>query len=175
MFRLLCVAVALAGVAVAAPADDAVRGSTLLQPFKEELKQALLDGLQQGPEAAIDVCKFQAPAIAKKYSVDGVAVGRSSHRLRNPENVPPDWVSPVIAAYLDADSTQQPTIVNLPGGRTGYVEAIRTQAVCLTCHGENVVPEIVTRLQEEYPHDKATGFALGEIRGVFWAEFPESN
>ena len=31
-------------------------------------------------------------------------------------------------------------------------------------------PEVRGLLKQEYPADQATGFALGQFRGVFWAE-----
>ena len=47
-------------------------------------------------------------------------------------------------------------------------------ALCLTCHGESLQPEIATRINESYPEDEAAGFKTGDLRGVFWVEFPES-
>jgi hypothetical protein len=43
--------------------------------------------------------------------------------------------------------------------------------MCLICHGENLAPDIATRISEAYPSDKATGFSEGDVRGVFWVEF----
>ena len=158
-------------------ADDAVsaRGAELLGPFKTELKRALLSGLEQGPEQAIAVCKDLAPQIAGELSVNGVVVGRTSHRLRNPANVAPDWVTPILATYLDVEAHAQPVSVTLPGDRTGYVEPIVMQPLCLTCHGEALADEIDSRIRREYPEDAATGFAVGELRGVFWVEFPADD
>ena len=55
----------------------------------------------------------------------------------------------------------------------GYVEPIVMQPMCLTCHGESLAPEIAARISEVYPDDQATGFKVGDFRGVFWVEFPE--
>ena len=63
------------------------RGAQLLAPLKGDLKQALMAGMQGGPLNAISVCKDQAPAIAASHSVEGVKIGRTSHRLRNPANL----------------------------------------------------------------------------------------
>ena len=159
-----------------ADADPAAaRGAEILAPFKLQLKQALLAGLQQGPASAITVCSEQAPAIAAGISVDGIAVGRSSHRLRNPENAAPDWVSPVIDAWLESGADRAPVVVPLGGGRSGYVEAIETQPLCLACHGASLAPEVAERIAADYPDDRATGFEVGDLRGVFWAEFPEDT
>lgn len=174
MLRLVVVALAVVAVGGArAEADDgaAERGAAYLAPFKKELQQALRAGLADGPDNAIAACKEQAPAIASRLSVDGVVVGRTSHRLRNPDNVAPDWVSPVLASYLEADANPGPAVIPLTGERTGYVEPIVTQPPCLICHGEVIADELATRIQEAYPHDAATGFEVGDLRGVFWVEF----
>jgi hypothetical protein len=161
-------------LAVPAFADDAAeaRGAEILAPFKMQLKQALLSGLAQGPSEAIGACKLQAPQIAAALSVDGIVMGRSSHRLRNPANTAPDWVSPLMQAYVDDAADRAPRTVALAGDRVGYVEPILTQAVCLTCHGDVQDPALAERIADEYPDDQATGFELDEFRGVFWASFP---
>ena len=74
-------------------------GAVLLAPLKTELKQALMVGMQKGPLNAISVCKARAPEIADALSIDGIRVGRTSHRLRNPDNQAPEWVNSVLQAY----------------------------------------------------------------------------
>jgi len=154
--------------------DDAAasRGAELLNPLKSNLKQALLAGLEKGPENAITVCKEQAPAIANALSTDGVKVGRTSHLLRNQENTSPDWVTAVLEGYLTEGSDRAPTVVALADKRVGYVEPIMIKPLCLTCHGETLAPDLAARIKEDYPHDEATGFEVGDLRGVYWAEFP---
>ena len=56
------------------------------------------------------------------------------------------------------------------GSSVGYVEPIKTGALCVTCHGEHVAPPVQKVLAELYPDDRATGFKVGSFRGVFWAE-----
>ena len=169
---LVLLACAAGTVPACADVSDKERGAALLKPFKQELQQALSSGLEQGPENAISVCKDQAPAIAARLSTDGIVVGRSSHKLRNPGNTAPAWVTPVLSTYLEAESDFAPVTVKLPDKRVGYVEAIVLQPLCLACHGEELAPGIAARVAAEYPEDAATGFRVGELRGVFWAEFP---
>ena len=162
----LFAAAALAGN----PDDD--RGAELLLPYKQQLKQALLAGLAEGPDKAVAVCKVEAPRIASELSVDGVVLGRSSHRLRNPDNKAPDWVTPILDAYVAAEADRKPRSVSLPEGRAGYIEPILMQPLCLTCHGDVQDPALLERIEADYPQDRATGFAAGELRGVFWVEYP---
>ena len=180
---LLMIAGALLGACSEAPApavdavdtaelaDPAVRGAELLAPFKSDLKAALLAGMQEGPAVAIEVCSEKAPGIAASLSVDGVAMGRSSHKLRNPDNAPPDWLAPLLETYVSTAGELAPQTVALADGRTGYAEPITMQPLCLTCHGTELDPAIAAQIAASYPADEATGFAAGDFRGVFWVEF----
>ena len=96
-------------------------------------------------------------------------MGRSSHKLRNPANVAPDWVANAIDSYLAGET--RPIAVELDDGRHGYIEPITMQPLCLTCHGQELQPEVEAKLAQLYPDDQATGFAAGDFRGVFWVEF----
>ena len=156
---------------VEAPLENTATGAELLAPFKTELKTALVQGMESGPVQAISICRDEAPRIAAKLSVDGVQMGRSSHRLRNAANAPQGWLAPIVAAYADGSHELAPRRVDIGGGRTGYVEPITVQPLCLTCHGTELQPELAARIAELYPDDAATGFAAGDFRGVFWVEY----
>ena len=147
-------------------------GAELLQPFKKELQAALQAGMAQGPLEAINVCAVQAPDIAASLSIDGVRMGRTSHKLRNPGNVAPDWATDVMHSYLADASARKPVTTELGNGRIGHVEPILLQPMCITCHGEAIAPEIEELLSEAYPEDRATGFRTGDLRGIFWVEYP---
>ncbi len=173
-----CVAALLfaAGVGCAQePAPEPAGGAEVLAPFKRDLQQALREGLAKGPVEAIAACQLRAPEIARALSKDGLRVGRTSHRLRNPANTGPDWVRPLLDAYAADASDRAPRTVDLPDGRSGYVEPILVQPLCLTCHGESLAPEIATRIDDLYPTDRAVGYGIGDLRGVFWAELPPAE
>ena len=148
------------------------RGAELLAPLKKNLKLALMAGMQKGPLNAISVCKDQAPAIADSLSVEGIQIGRTSHRLRNPANSAPEWVDPVLRAYLEEESDRAPRVVSIANGREGYVEPITIKPLCLACHGETLAPDVAAQIETMYPEDEATGFKVDELRGVYWVEYP---
>ncbi len=154
-----------------APADPPSKGAELLKPFKMELQQALKSGMSEGPEIAIEVCRVKAPEIAAALSAEGVRMGRASHKLRNPGNAGPDWIAPVLASYVES-GPREPVQVALENGYIGYAEPIAIQPLCLVCHGEALAPGIAATIAELYPDDQATGFVDGDLRGVFWVEYP---
>ncbi len=161
--------------AVSTKEADVTRGAELLVPFKQALKQALADGMQKGPVDAISVCKVEAPAIAAANSADGVRMGRTSHRLRNPANVAPDWVEPILRRYLEEPGNAGPVAVPLSSHRAGYVEPIALQPLCVACHGKVLASEVAAQIEQDYPYDQATGFEVGELRGIFWVEYPAGD
>ncbi|BFM09505.1 c-type heme family protein [Halioxenophilus aromaticivorans] len=148
----------------------ATQGAALLLPFKQQLKAALKNGMAAGPEQALQVCKLQAPGIAKGLSFGEVTVGRSSHKLRNPQNRPSAWLAPVVESFV-ANPDQGPVSLSLPYELAAYVEPITVQPMCLSCHGSDLAPSLGQRIDALYPEDNALGFAPGDFRGVFWVTF----
>jgi hypothetical protein len=147
------------------------RARAVLAPFKAELLGALTAALAEGgPEAAIDVCRVRAPAIAAAASTEGVALGRTGVRLRNRANAPQEWVKPLLAEYRTAPADTTSRAVRLGDGSVGYVEPIHVKPLCLTCHGDDVAPALLARIREAYPDDEAVGFRENDLRGLFWVE-----
>ena len=145
------------------------------QSLQRELKSGLADG---GPVHAITVCKDRAPQIASKLSrKNGAKVGRTSLRYRNPANAPEPWQAEVLrdfeeqADMLDADVPLEYFEAGQDGSAR-YLRAIPTSGVCLACHGAAVSKELQERLEADYPHDRAVGYAPGDIRGAFSVTWP---
>lgn len=142
---------------------------------KDALFEALMGRLQQamsehGVGGAVRVCQEEAPHLAEKISRErGLAIGRTSFKLRNPNNRPPDWAATLVTAR-----TAQPTVLAHSDGRLATLLPIQVKAQCLMCHGkeDNIPDEVKAALKERYPNDAATGFAEGDLRGWFWVEVP---
>lgn len=121
-----------------------------------------------GPVAAIEVCANEAPAIAEAVEEEfDVRVGRTAHRLRNPDNTTPEWA----AALAEANVAEPGHWLREDGTLVGWAP-IRVQAPCLSCHGQadQLAPGVAEMLATRYPDDAATGYAEGDLRGWFWVE-----
>lgn len=152
------------------------RAKNALQPLKEQLVDALTGALQEGgPENAIVVCRDKAPQIAAELSVEGVRMGRTSHRLRNPDNAPQPWVEPLLAAYLEDPENPEPRAVRLDDSTIGYVEPIYAASFCLSCHGPSIEAGLKKEILSLYPEDQATGFRMNDVRGLFWVTLPSGG
>jgi mono/diheme cytochrome c family protein len=156
-----------AGVEVA----DAAIGA-----LQRRLSARLLEELQKGgPAQAIAVCRDEAQALtAETARAQGIRIGRTSHRLRNPGNAAPPWAEHLVAAGAGSKAASVEAAVVDLGDRVGVVRPIATAAMCLQCHGpeERLSPEVRDFLGTAYPDDRAVGFAEGDLRGFLWAEAP---
>lgn len=145
--------------------------------FMQTLKQELQAGMQEGgPINAVNVCNLTAPAIANTYSIRyGWDVGRTSLRMRNPDNAPDAWERAVLESFEerklageDPAKMEHYEVVRQDGiSELRYMKAIPTVKLCLACHGEQVDSNLKTRLEKLYPYDQALGYREGDIRGAF--------
>jgi len=177
---------ALCGLAMSAPAeatDDELtalkaEAAAIVQAFAGELQGELLTAMKDGgPINAIGICNDKAPTIAKAHEdASGWTVARSSHKLRSGSNAPDDYTAAVIADFVAREKAGAPAkglvqaeIVEADGARVfRFVKAIPTGQPCLNCHGgDDVAPEVVAKLAELYPEDRARGFSVDQMRGVF--------
>lgn len=172
---VLCAAALVAACEEAPPKPvspaEMAEAAQALAPFKQGLMETLKTALTEGgPENAIDACKLKAPDIAQAAGGQELEVGRTSHRLRNPANAPEPWMEPLLQEYVNNPQDETARAVRLEDGRIGYVEPIHVRGLCLTCHGEVVATEVMVRVHELYPQDRATGFREGDFRGMFWVK-----
>ena len=149
--------------------------SDLILRLGAVLKKEMAAG---GPENAIVVCRDIAPGLAGELSrKTGARVSRVSLKTRNPLLGQPDaWEQGVLAEFdqqaahgAKPETLERSEFVTEPQGRFfRYMKAIPVQPLCLSCHGttDSIPDTVKTRLATDYPHDRATGYVLGQIRGA---------
>lgn len=164
---------------VALPSAEA-EARAIVARFQHELGGRLAAAMSAGgPVRAIEVCRTDAPTIAAALSREtGWQVKRVGTRVRSPMTGLPDaWeqerladFTAQLAAGTPAGSLSRYAEVAEPAGRMQrYVQAIPVASQCLVCHGgrELQSPELRRALGTAYPHDAATGYREGELRGAF--------
>ena len=160
----------------------AAASKAAIAAFAGELKAELQSAMKAGgPVKAIAVCNERAPGIAARHSAArDLTLGRTSLKIRNPENAPDAWERAVLEDFerrRDAGEDSA-TLVRYEvverGGRREFrlMKAIPTAEVCLACHGATIAPEVAARLDALYPGDRARGFAVGDLRGAFTVRQP---
>jgi hypothetical protein len=152
-------------VSVAEAAADDLRTT-----LSARLAAAIAD---KGPEGGIDVCASEAKAltaeVAKRHQVE---IGRTSTRLRNPDNAPRPWLIRHLEQTSGKKAAEVSPVVFDLGSRLGVAQPLATLPLCTNCHGaaDNLSAPIKAVLEQRYPEDRATGFAVGDLRGVLWVE-----
>jgi hypothetical protein len=168
--------------AASAQAATLARAEQAAKSLASRLRERLTDAVNHGgPTAAIQVCADEAQTIAAEVRREtGVALGRSSLRLRNPADAAPPWVEAWLAQQGErkAEGVQGiRTVTGTPSGSVARVLIpIAIEPGCLGCHGDrdSLAEGVRTVLEARYPLDRATGYAIGDLRGALWAEAPLS-
>lgn len=162
----------------AAPVPDPAlaRAAAAGQEFGATLKGRLQEAMAAGgPPQAIAVCSEAAPAVAAEMGTKhGVKIGRSSLRLRNPANAGPEWVQAWLRSAGERPAEGLTPVKEVVDGTARVLVPIAVEPVCVNCHGpaEGLAPEVKSTLAERYPQDRATGYAVGDLRGALWVEAP---
>ena len=162
-------------ITLAATADapgDVEQARAAAAALGSELQTRLLAALKEGPESAVSVCADEAQAIAARVSLDtGFGVGRTALKTRNPANAPQPWQRPVLADWSErvaaGESLNGVEFYDTTADGFRYMRPIVTQGLCVTCHGGALAPALADAIAERYPHDQATGFEPGSLRGAF--------
>ncbi|NHN35744.1 DUF3365 domain-containing protein [Pseudomaricurvus alcaniphilus] len=178
--RVLALSLAVSGLAVGLTAmaaseidADQQTALALVQKFAGQLKPRLKAAISaDGPAHAVAVCATEAPQIAESLSAEsGWVIRRVSSRNRNPAAVPDEWETAMLkqfedklAAGADPSSLSQGEVT--PDGYR-FAKAQVVEPLCLMCHGQTIAADVSAALASYYPNDMATGYELGQIRGIF--------
>jgi hypothetical protein len=145
----------------------------LLQVLQTEIARG-------GPASAVEVCRDQAPQMAKAASEQtGWAIRRVSLRNRNPKAVPDAWERAALEDFdRRAAAGENPATLEkweVVGSERRYMKALPVQNLCVDCHGPvgQLAPGVQQRLQALYPQDLGTGYAVGQIRGAITVRRPQ--
>jgi hypothetical protein len=140
---------------------------------------------EQGAIAAIAVCKEKAPQLLQEIrSQTGWDIRRVSLKTRNATTGKPDaWEVRQLADFnirvANGAKPEQLEIGEIVSGYDGkrtyrYMKALPVAEVCQTCHGpaDSLSSDLKAALASDYPHDRATGYATGEVRGALSVKRP---
>ena len=94
----------------------------------------------------------------------------------SPKAVPDPWERAVLedfdrrAAAKESPATLEKAEITTLDGKVvqRYMRALPTLPLCTQCHGaaDKLSPAVTAKLKALYPADRATGYAVGEIRGA---------
>ena len=157
-------------------ADDTLftaAARNLAVQFSGELMSTLQTALDEnGPAFAVGVCQLKAQQIAAANSGAGWTVKRVSTNWRNIADRPDSTDRAILAGFADQSNPAefQTLWSGTDSARTfSYYQKITVKEMCLQCHGdiEKADPDLWKQIKIEYPYDKATGYKVGDLRGMF--------
>ena len=155
-------------------------GNKIVAETFQNLSTELMNTVNQGGfEAAIDYCNVNAlPITAKLETTYGVKIKRVGTKVRNENNKADEIEAEVINMFqsnIDNKKDTNPVVMKI-GNNFHYFNYIRTQAMCLNCHGtqgETIQESVYKKILEKYPNDLATGYKENDLRGVWHIIFNE--
>ncbi len=157
--------------------SHAERGRRYAMGTKQALGSKLLASINAyGAAGAVDFCNVHALPITDSMSTHfGASIKRVSDRPRNPANAANAQERTYIEVLkvANASGQQLPPLVSEKGSKVLAYYAIETNEMCLKCHGNpasDIAPETASAIARRYPADKAVGYGLNEIRGIFVVE-----
>jgi len=147
-----------------------VLGKNLVQTIKN-----------QGVLAAIKFCNIKAYPLTDSMSVaQNVVIKRISDRNRNKKNNVTFEEKSYIRSFENAVLQNKPIqpIVIKNRREVRFYAPIITVPKCLQCHGvigKEVKPEVYKTIKDLYPEDKAIGYQVNEIRGLWYITFSKKQ
>lgn len=144
---------------------------------KSVLGKNLLQAINtKGTENALEFCSTKAYPLTDSMAVVlNASIKRVSDKNRNPQNA----ANADELAYIQKGKTmlQQgqpiPPQVQEREGKIVAYYPIMTDQMCLQCHGkpeEQILPPTLEKIATLYPEDKATGYDLNQLRGIWVVE-----
>jgi len=148
------------------------QGMMNIESFMETLKPTLMGLMQSDPshKTALGGCSSMAQGMTDDYNkISDVKIRRTALKYRNPKNRPDETDTVVMEQFISAQKLNEPLVIEMPDHYRVYKPLIMKQP-CMACHGDNISKDIQEMTTKLYPKDMATGFKLGEFRGVVVAK-----
>lgn len=152
-------------------------GDSISLQAQQTLIKNLLGAIQKGgTDYAVEFCNEKAmpltDSLSTKYRVE---IQRISAKNRNPKNVASLLDKKMLALF---ESTSVPllkdTLIDAPKGYVYYKPIKIGMPTCLQCHGKpklDINETTAATIRKKYRFDKATGYAMGDLRGAWKLTF----
>ena len=127
-----------------------------------------------GTEYAVEFCNEKAMPITDSLSKQHhVSISRITNQTRNSSNyLKTDTDKAVFKSFEDNSSLVDSLVKE--GEKYAYYKRINTALpTCVKCHGNpesDIEPATYTKIKTLYPNDKAIGYSMDELRGLWKIE-----
>lgn len=157
------------------------RGIAIVQQAFDLLSTNLATALKNGGISnALPYCSVAAAPLTKMTGdIRQVTLKRVTHKPRNLTNRASKQELAVIRRFqnaLDQGTTPASVLVTNELNKVTFLAPIVIQnELCLQCHGrpgQELKSETLNLVRSLYPKDEATGFKIGDLRGMWRVDFP---
>lgn len=148
--------------------------SALLSNVSEAMKQG-------GTLYAVEFCNLEASDITDSLNNEyNCTISRVSAKNRNPGNALETETEKQLWEYfLSVHDTKMvhDTVIVKEDQAVYYKPILTAMQTCLQCHGpvEEIAPATYSKIKKLYPEDKAVGYELNELRGLWKISFELEN
>jgi len=158
--------------------DYSALGKKYTLSTKRALGKNLMDKIKnEGTLAALAFCNSKAYFLTDSMSVvQNATIKRVSDKPRNIKNLANTEELQQIEKFKTMLLTKQKMIpfVKEEEKRIIFSAPIITDGICLQCHGtvrREMHPAVLKAIKELYPDDKAIGYDVNEVRGIWKITF----
>ena len=174
--HLLLAAVLGTSISLAAEVDRLAEGKRLTAEAFALLSKNLTEAIaKDGVPGSIGFCSEKALPLTASVDAN---LRRVSHKARNPKNKADAAELEILNAYRETMKAGKPPEPQLrrqaDGTETFFAPIVLANPLCLKCHGapdSDIDADTLAALRKLYPQDEATGFRVGELRGMWRVDF----
>jgi len=153
--------------------------SATFETLSTQLSRAIEEG---GIPYALEFCNVEAipltEELARQYDTH---IRRATHKPRNPANRVDTEELDVVETYIEAleTGTGLTPKIHRKEDHIRYFAPIRMgMDLCMQCHGNpgtDIDESNLNLIRSLYPDDEATGFSMGELRGIWSVNLPADS
>jgi len=144
-------------------------GDSLTTVRQQLLLQRLLQvSEREGWGGAVRYCYHAAESLAF-YEAGDIYLQRIAERYRNPKDKLQDSLDHAAFAHFQKTGAKTPIVWKTASAWRYYRPIYIIMPTCLKCHGSRAELDALalTEIRKHYPGDKATGFQMGDLRGLW--------
>ncbi len=161
--------------------DFLTKGEKIALESQKALMSKVLNAINdEGLPGAVEYCNLHAIPLTDSLALSyGITLQRLTDQTRNPLNditTEEDKEAWTILKEMHSDSsaTFKHLLKQVKNDIYYYKPISIVMPTCLSCHGaknQDITPDTWNVISEKYPNDKATGYTLGDMRGMWKIKF----
>jgi mono/diheme cytochrome c family protein len=152
------------------------KGLELALSTKKILGKNLMGAINaKGSEYAVSFCNLKGVSLIDSMANElNASIKRVTDKPRNPEAIANEREAEIIENYKQALATGDEivSVMDEYGTKNIGYYPITTNQMCMQCHGatSTIEHKTLAKINKLYPQDKATGYGLNELRGIWVVE-----